>query len=43
MVKSAAATPPKLTEAAPLKLDPLITTVCPVPAETGEKEEIVGG
>ena len=38
-----AAAPPKLTADAPVKFVPVIVTVCPVPAEVGLKEVIVGG
>jgi hypothetical protein len=38
-----AAVPPKLTAVAPVKLVPVIVTVCPVPAEIGLNEVIVGG
>jgi hypothetical protein len=42
-VNEAAAVPPKLTAVAPVKLVPVIVTVCPVPAEVGLKDVIVGG
>jgi len=38
-----AAVPPKLTADAPVKFVPVMVTVCPVPAEVGLKEVIVGG
>ena len=38
-----AAVPPKLTAVAPVKFVPVIVTVCPVPAEVGLNEVIVGG
>jgi hypothetical protein len=34
--------PPKLTAVVPVKLVPVIVTVCPTPAELGENEVIVG-
>ena len=42
-VKELAAVPPKLTAVAPVKFVPVIVTVCPVPAEVGLKDVIVGG
>ena len=42
-VNEVAAVPPKLTAVAPVKLVPDIVTVCPVPAEVGLNEVIVGG
>ena len=42
-VNVVAADPPKLTADAPVKFVPVIVTVCPVPAEVGLKELIVGG
>ena len=42
-VNEVAAVPPKLTADAPVKFVPVIVTVCPVPAEIGLKEAIVGG
>jgi hypothetical protein len=42
-VNEVAAVPPKLTAVAPVKLVPVIVTVCPVPAEVGLKDVIVGG
>jgi hypothetical protein len=41
-VKEEAAVPPKLTEVAPERCDPLIATVVPVPALVGEKDVICG-
>ena len=41
-VKLWAAVPPNLTSVAPVKLEPVITTESPVPAEVGVKLEIVG-
>jgi hypothetical protein len=43
IVNEVAAVPPKLTADAPVKFVPVIVTVCPVPAEIGLKEVIVGG
>jgi hypothetical protein len=43
IVNEVAAVPPKLTADAPVKFVPVIVTVCPVPAEIGLKEAIVGG
>jgi hypothetical protein len=42
-VNEVAAVPPKLTAVAPVKFVPVIVTVCPVPAEIGLKDVIVGG
>ena len=42
-VNEVAAVPPKLTAVAPVKFVPVIVTVCPVPAEVGLKDVIVGG
>ena len=42
-VNEVAAVPPKLTAVAPVKFVPVIVTVCPVPAEVGLNEAIVGG
>ena len=42
-VNEVAAVPPKLTAVAPVKLVPVIVTVCPVPAEIGLNDAIVGG
>jgi hypothetical protein len=42
-LKELAAVPPKLTAVAPVKFVPVIVTVCPVPAEVGLKDVIVGG
>jgi hypothetical protein len=42
-IKELAGTPPKVTDVAPEKLDPLICTVIPVPAIMGVKLVIVGG
>ncbi len=42
-VNEVAAVPPKLTAVAPVKFVPVIVTVCPVPAEVGLNEVIVGG
>ncbi|GDX46656.1 hypothetical protein LBMAG24_19840 [Bacteroidota bacterium] len=42
-VNEAAAVPPKLTAVVPVKLVPVIVTVCPVPAEVGLNDVIVGG
>ena len=37
------AVPPKLTAVAPVKFVPVIVTVCPVPADVGLNDAIVGG
>lgn len=37
-----AGTPPKLTPVAPVKLLPIIVTVCPIPRLVGVKEETTG-
>jgi hypothetical protein len=42
-VNEVAAVPPKLTAVAPVKFVPVIVTVCPVPAEVGLNDAIVGG
>ena len=42
-VNEVAAVPPKLTAVAPVKFVPVIVTVCPVPAEVGLNDVIVGG
>jgi hypothetical protein len=42
-VNEVAAVPPKLTAVTPVKFVPVMVTVCPVPAEVGLKEVIVGG
>jgi hypothetical protein len=42
-VNEVAAVPPKLTAVAPVKFVPVIVTVCPVPAEIGLNDVIVGG
>ena len=42
-VNEVAAVPPKLTPVAPVKFVPVIVTVCPVPADVGLKDAIVGG
>jgi hypothetical protein len=42
-VIEAACTPPKVTEVAPKKFEPVIATVVPVPATEGENPEITGG
>jgi hypothetical protein len=42
-VNVVAAVPPKLTAVAPVKFVPVIVTVCPVPAEVGLNDAIVGG
>jgi hypothetical protein len=42
-VNEVAAVPPKLITVAPVKFVPVIVTVCPVPADVGLKEVIVGG
>ena len=42
-VNEVAAVPPKLTAVAPVKFVPVIVTVCPVPAEIGLNDAIVGG
>ena len=42
-VNEVAAIPPKLTAVAPVKFVPVIVTVCPVPAEIGLNDAIVGG
>ena len=41
-VNDAAAVPPKLTAVVPLKLTPVIVTVCPVPVSVGVKDVIIG-
>jgi len=41
-VNEVAGVPPNLTEVVPVKLAPLIVMVCPVPAETGLKEDTEG-
>ena len=41
-VNEVAAAPPKLTAVAPVKFVPVMVTVCPVPAEVGLNEVIVG-
>ena len=42
-VNEVAAVPPKLTAVVPVKFVPVIVTVCPVPAEVGLNDAIVGG
>ena len=42
-VNEVAEVPPKLTAVAPVKFVPVIVTVCPVPAEIGLNDAIVGG
>ena len=42
-VNAVAAVPPKLTAVVPVKFVPVIVTVCPVPAEVGLNDAIVGG
>ena len=42
-VNEVAAVPPRLTAVAPVKFVPVIVTVCPVPAEIGLNDAIVGG
>ncbi len=41
-IKEVAATPPKLTAVAPVKLVPVMVTVAPEPALAGVNDEIVG-
>jgi hypothetical protein len=42
-VAGVAATPPKLTDVAPVRFVPVIVTVAPAPAEVGVKLVIAGG
>ncbi len=42
IVNDTAAVPPKLTAVAPVKLEPVITTVVPAVAVLGEKDVMVG-